>query len=102
MRQPEPEEADHLCRSFLETMNGGAVTLTADGAVAYCNRHFSDLLRTPLELVMGASLEGFVAPHHRHRWRPLLAQALSGNAQGEIPFLAGDGTEVWAALSLSP
>jgi PAS domain S-box-containing protein len=102
MRKPEPEEAGHPCRSFLETMNGGAVTLTADGTVAYCNRHFSDLIGTPLELVMGASLEGFVAPHHRHRLRPLLAQALSGNAQGEVPFLAGDGTEVWAALSLSP
>ena len=79
MRKPEPEEAGHACRRFLETMNGGTVTLTADGAVAYCNRHFSDLLGTPLELVMGASLEAFVAPHHRHRWRPLLAQALSGN-----------------------
>jgi len=76
---PALKEADHPCRNFLETMNGGAVTLMSDGTIAYCNRHFSDLLGTPLELVMGASLEAFVAPHHRHRWRPLLAQALSGN-----------------------
>ena len=32
---------------------------------------------------------------------PLLARALAGNAQEEMPFLAGDGTTVWTKLSLA-
>ena len=41
-------------------MNEGAVTLTADGTVTYCNRHFADLMETPLERVIGASIHQFI------------------------------------------
>ena len=93
--------ADEPYRIFLETMNEGAVTVMADGTIAYGNQRFAEMLRTPLEQVMGAPLEGFAAPEHRHRLQPLLARALTGKADEEIPFLAGDGTTVWTKLSLS-
>lgn len=94
--------AEEQYRIFLNTMNEGAVTLMADGTIAYSNQRFSEMLKTPLEQVMGASLAGFVALEHRHRLQPLLAGALAGKVHEEIPFRAGDGTAVWTVLSLSP
>jgi PAS domain S-box-containing protein len=94
--------AEKAYRIFLDTMNEGAVVLMADGTIAYSNQRFSEMLKTPLEQVMGASLAGFVAPEHGHRLQPLLADVLAGNVHEEIPLLAGDGTAVWTKLSLSP
>ena len=93
--------AEEPYRIFLETMNEGAVTLIADGTIAYGNQRFAEMLKTPLERVMGAALEGFVAPEYRHRLAPLMARALDRNADEEIPFVAGDGTTVWTKLSLA-
>ena len=93
--------AEEPYRIFLETMSEGAVTLMADGTIAYGNQRFAEMLKTPLERVMGAPLEGFIAPEHRHRLPPLMARALDRNADEEIPFLAGDGTTVWTKLALS-
>jgi PAS domain S-box-containing protein len=93
--------AEQPYRVFLETMNEGAVTLTEDGTIAYCNHRFAEMVKTPLERVMGESIEGFVAPEQRHRLPQLLAQALTGGLQAEFPLLSGDGT-VWTTLSLCP
>jgi PAS domain S-box-containing protein len=93
--------AEEAYRIFLETMSEGAVALMADGTIAYSNQRFSEMLKTPLEQVMGAPIAEFVAPEHRHRLQPLLAEVLAGNVHEEIPFLTRDGTAVWTKLSLS-
>ena len=41
--------ADDPYRVLIEEMNQGAVTLSADGSILYCNHRFSDLLKTPPE-----------------------------------------------------
>ncbi|HVR64639.1 MAG TPA: PAS domain-containing protein, partial [Polyangia bacterium] len=33
--------ADHRYRQLVETMNEGAVTVSADGVIAYCNLRFA-------------------------------------------------------------
>ena len=43
------ESADRPYRLLVEQMQQGAVTLSADGGIAYCNRRFADLLRRPHE-----------------------------------------------------
>ena len=93
--------AEEPYRIFLETMSEGAATLMADGTIAYGNQRFAEMLKRPLERVMGASLEGFIAPGYGHRLAPLMARALDGNVDEEIPFLAGNGTTVWSRLALS-
>ena len=37
--------ADEPYRVLIEEMNQGAVTLSADGSILYCNRRFADLLK---------------------------------------------------------
>src|SRR5215212_4260995 len=48
--------ADQAYRTFVEVMCQGAATVAADGIVLYCNRHFAELLRSPLESTIGASI----------------------------------------------
>ena len=36
-------------------MNEGAVTLSPEGTILYCNQRFAGLLKTPLEQVIGSS-----------------------------------------------
>src|SRR5689334_19112016 len=83
--------AEHPYRIFVETMNEGAVTITADGTIAFSNPRFAQMLNLPLQQVTGARLQEFVAPAHRERLLSLLRQTRAGNATGEIPFLTTDG-----------
>ena len=94
--------AEQPYRVFVETMNEGAVTLLADGTISFSNRRFAEMLKTPLERVIGMHLEEFVAPDYRDRLGPLLAQGLAGDCRAEFPLVSGDGIAVWAQLSLCP
>src|SRR3954463_12439245 len=50
------EGAEHPYRMFVEQMHEGAATLTAGGMVLYCNRRFAEMLRVPLETIIGTSI----------------------------------------------
>src|SRR5215216_4020535 len=47
--------ADQTYRALVEAMNEGAVTLK-HGIVSYCNNHFAEMIQTPLERAIGASI----------------------------------------------
>ena len=66
--------ADRPYRTFVETMNEGAVTLTMDGTIVYCNRRFADLVGAPLEQTFGKRFFDFVAPLDRPEFEALLAE----------------------------
>src|SRR5215213_9877373 len=52
--------AEQPYRVFVEQMLEGAVTLTSDGTILYCNRRFAQMLRARLEKVIGAQIQTFV------------------------------------------
>jgi PAS domain-containing protein len=47
--------AEHTYRMMVEAMNEGVITLAADGTILYCNRCFVDMLKMPLDKVIGKS-----------------------------------------------
>src|SRR5215510_1170689 len=51
--------ADQTYRALVEAMNEGALALN-NGMIAYCNHHFSKMVHTPLEKVLGTSIFGWV------------------------------------------
>ncbi|MCX6255901.1 MAG: PAS domain-containing protein [Bacteroidia bacterium] len=61
-------------RTFIEEMNEGAVTLTKDGIILYCNKRFAELVHEPIEHVIGSYLIHFVAPNDKSKLDSLLAQ----------------------------
>jgi signal transduction histidine kinase len=65
--------ADHGYRTFIERMHDGAVILDAGGTIQYCNSHFAQLLKLPLESVIGTALEEWVRSTDRKQLQGLLA-----------------------------
>ena len=53
--------AEHAYRVFVEAMNEGAVTLSHDGTILYCNDRFAEMAETPSEKMVGQSIYRFVA-----------------------------------------
>jgi two-component system sensor histidine kinase/response regulator len=94
--------ADEPYRVLVEEMNQGAVTLSADGSILYCNRRFADLLKMPLEKIVGLVFSAFVAPSERAAFAALLKTGRIGGSAGEITLCAGDASAVPVQLALGP
>lgn len=61
-------------RTFIEHMSEGAVTLTKEGTILYCNPRFADIVQTPFEMVIGSALNHFIAPDDNSKLDSFLAQ----------------------------
>lgn len=94
--------ADLPYRTLLDQMYAGAVTLTPEGVIVYCNRRFADMVRTPLARVIGGALGRFVQPAERPTLEELLARASRESVRGELAGRAGDGTPVPLAVTFAP
>lgn len=94
--------ADLPYRLLLDQMSVGAVTLTPDGVIAYCNQRFADIVRAPLARVTGSALHRFVPPAGRAKLAALLEPASRGRTEGELVFRAGAGTSVPVSVSFAP
>jgi PAS domain S-box-containing protein len=87
---------------LLDQMYAGAVTLTPDGVIVYCNRRFADIVRTPLPRVIGSALRRFVTPAEQPTLEALLKRGSEQRMLGELVLRAGDGSPVPIAVSFAP
>src|SRR6202011_408965 len=94
--------ADGPYRVLIEEMNQGAVTLSADGSILYCNRRFGDLLKRPLEEIVGHTFDALVAPSERAGFATLIEAGRTGGSAGEITLFAPDGSAVPLQLAFGP
>ena len=94
--------AELAYRILFDQMNEGAVTLTRDGLIAYCNGRFADIVRTPLARVVGAPLRRFVPPAEQAALDVLLQVGSRENARGDLRFRAGNGPPVPVEVSFAP
>jgi PAS domain S-box-containing protein len=61
-------------RTFIEEMSEGAVTLTKEGTILYCNQRFAEIVQSPYEKVIGSSLKQFIAPDDNSKLDHFLTQ----------------------------
>ncbi len=61
-------------RTFIEEMSEGAVTLTREGTILYCNKRFAEIVRHPYKKVMGSSIKRFITPNDTSKLDSFLAQ----------------------------
>jgi two-component system, sensor histidine kinase len=90
--------ADQPYRTIIEEMQQGAVVLTPQGDIFYCNRGFEGMVRMRLEGVIGLPMRGFVAVADEANLEGLLA---AGAGRLETVLRASDGTEVPAGITAS-
>ena len=94
--------AELAYRILFDQMNEGAVTLTRDGTIAYCNRRFADIVRTPLARVIGAPLRRFVPPAEQPAFDALVAAGHRENRRADTTFRAEGGALVPVSVSIAP
>ena len=90
--------ADHPYQVIVEEMNEGAATLSPEGTILYCNRRFADLLETPLEQVIGSSIQDCFVQDAA--FTSLVQGKVRGAAEGQLKL--NDGTKVPVFISYNP
>jgi PAS domain S-box-containing protein len=60
------ETADQTYRALVEEMQEGALTLSLDGTILYCNRRFAELTGEDFSRVVGTPLTRFIVPSERN------------------------------------
>ena len=91
--------ADYPYRLFVESMNEGAVTMTADGTIVYANRFFADLIDRSLEQTLGSDLESYVPASDRARLDRLLTEANGKPSRQELSLSHPTDTPIPVQLS---
>src|ERR1051325_3782126 len=94
--------AELAYRILFDQMNEGAVTLTRDGVIAYCNRRFADIVKTPLARVIGAPLRRFVPTAEQPAFDALVEAGHRENRRGDTTFRAEGGALVPVSVSIAP
>lgn len=93
--------ADHSYRMLIEDMHEGALTLSAEGVILYANRHFAQMLKTPLEKVIGSTIYTWVMPESERILKPLLGKNGGGKRREQFVLINGDQSVVPVFISVS-
>ena len=96
------EGAEYAYRVLIESMNEGALTLTADKMVLYANQRFAGMVKLPLGQVMGGSFRRFLSAEDRATLRSHMNSGGSSGAKFQVMLIAGDGSGMPAQVSLRP
>ena len=75
---PDAELAVH---AVMGLMREGAAMLDGDGRVLHCNSSLGEMLRRPVQQLVGQSFESFVHPADLEKW-----QAAFSRRSGEVPL----------------
>ena len=94
------KEADDSFRLLVENMNEGALTMTGESMILYANQRFAEMLKTPLEKVIGSSLIDWVMPADREIFQALLHKEDDKRHLAGVTLVNSGGTLIPAQLSL--
>jgi PAS domain S-box-containing protein len=91
------ETADRSYRLLVEEMQEGALTLTGNGQILYCNPRFARLTKMSPEHIIGGSLKHFFSESD---WA-IIRGMIASESKGEFLVLASGGEAVATHLSFS-
>ena len=94
------EGAERAYRVLIESMNEGALTLTADKTILYANQCFARMVKCPLEQVAGSSFARFLPAADQAALRSLIKRPGKAGAKLQVQLLASDGSSIPAQISI--
>ena len=93
--------AERPYRMLIEDMNEGALILEMDGVILYANHRFAEMLKMPLENVIGSMIYTWITPDNHGILRALLQKGADKKGREELFLTANDGTQVPVNLSVN-
>lgn len=94
--------SDRAYRLLIEDMAEGALTLTQDGLILFCNRRFAEIVGQPIEKLTGSSIFTLISPADNQTVRTLLENAPASGARAEISLKPAIRGSVPVLLSATP
>jgi len=94
------EGADHAYRLLIESMNEGALILSADALILYANRRFASMVRRPLARVMGHSFHQLLSKADQEALKPLLQRAAKPKSTIQVLLHATNSLQIPAQMSV--
>lgn len=95
------KSADFSYRILVESMNQGAVTFSADGTIVYCNNFLSQMVKMPLEHLIGSDIKKYVIAEEQQKFKDLLEKN-DDHRTYEFQFLATDGSKIPVYVAVKP
>jgi len=92
------ESADLAYRIMVENMSEGALIISPDGIIIYSNARFAEMVKTPIEKVMGGSVSKFFRRQSQKSFEKILR---NGAGKAEVSLISADGGTVPAYLAVS-
>ncbi len=96
------EGVGHAYRVLIESMNEGALTLTADTTILYANQCFARMVQRPLEQVIGGPLRRFLSIEDQTMLRPLLKRLGKFGCKARVSLNTADGPSMPVQISIRP
>ena len=95
--------AEKPYRALIEDMREGAIMLSGDNTILYCNSGFAKMLNRPMETIVGANIESMVCPNYTKTIKKLLSSAEShkGAITNEITLQAKGDVLVPTLISVN-
>ena len=95
--------AEKPYRVLIEEMKEGAVILSDDNTILYCNSGFAKMIKCPLEKIVGINIESVVSPTYKSAFNKLLSLARTGKGAitKEITLQTKDDTLVPTQISIN-
>jgi PAS domain S-box-containing protein len=92
--------AEHAYRVLIESMNEGALMLTAAKTILYANQCFARLVKCPLEQVTGSSFRRFLCAADRAVLKPLMKRSAKEGSKIQMLLHCADGSQLPVQLSI--
>ncbi|MGZ7135521.1 MAG: sensor histidine kinase [Methanobacterium sp.] len=86
--------ADYAYRVLIEEMIEGVVVLTPDRTIFYSNTQMASILKTPLEDMIGKSIDEFISPNQLQKCQIPSEGGMDSRCKEETVIRAADGTMV--------
>jgi PAS domain S-box-containing protein len=95
------EGPDEPFRTFVERMQEGALTLSAEGEILFANGYFAQLVQQTSERLIGAPLASFVPSRYHFTLATLIREGMEKPVKGQLRLCVGAIT-IPVQFTLSP
>ncbi len=89
--------AERPYRVMIEQMNEGALTLSADGIILYCNESFARMVGKPRERTVSTSILDYIDPASHSHFKRLVKH----NGRGEVSLIGGKNNRIPTYFALN-
>ena len=94
--------ADHGYRVLVESISNGAIILSPEDSIYYCNQALSGMLGFPIQKIIGTRLDSYVASEGPSQLAELIEKTRgSGKGWGEFLMKRNDGSCLPVNISLN-